>query len=73
MLTCEAVVRRMAHGGNDPTHRLYGIADRVAEFILRSYRQTTEPAVRSRCLDIIDGLLAQEAYGITEELEKFER
>lgn len=73
LLTCEAVLRHMESLGADPTHRLYGQADSVAELVLRSYRQTSDASIRTRCLNIIDRLLAQEVYGISKELEEFER
>ncbi len=73
LLTCEAVVSHMEALDNDPTHRLHGQADRIAELVLRAYRQMTDATERSRCLDIIDRLLAQEAHGISKELEEFER
>lgn len=73
LLTCEAVIAHMESLGDDPTHRLYGQADTVAELVLRAYRQTDVVAVRARCLNIVDRLLAQEVYGISKELEEFER
>ena len=73
LLICEAVIAHMESFGDDPTHRFYGQADNVAELVLRAYRQTDVLAVRTRCLDIVDRLLAQEVYGISKELEEFER
>ncbi|UYG03002.1 hypothetical protein OCT51_17670 [Halomonas sp. LR3S48] len=73
LLTCEAVIANMESLGDDPVHRLYRHANSVAELVLRAYRQTNEAAVRTRCLNIIDLLLAQEVYGISKELEEFER
>jgi len=73
LLTCEAVINHMEALGDDPNQRLYGQADHVADFVIRAYRQTSAPAVRARCLDIVDRLLAQEVYGISKELEEFER
>lgn len=73
LLTCEAVLAHMESLGDDPAHRLYGQADKVAEFVLRAYRQTDAPAIRARCLNIVDRLLAQEVYGMSKELEEFER
>lgn len=73
LLTCEAVIAHIESLGNDPMHGLYGQADNVAELVLRAYRQTDESAIRARCLDIVDRLLAQEVYGVSKELEEFER
>jgi len=73
LLTCEAVISHMEAVGQDTTHSLYGHADTVAELVLRAYRQTNDATVRTRCLDIVDRLLAQEVYGMSKELEEFER
>lgn len=74
LLTCEAVIVRMESLGDDVTqHRLYSQADNVATLVLRTYRQTAAPAIRNRCLDIVDHLLAQEVYGMLKELDQFER
>lgn len=73
LLICEAIIGVMESTGAAVEHRLYGQADKVADLVLRAYRQTTDLTFRSRCLDLIDRLLSQEAYGISEELEKFER
>ena len=73
LLTCEAVIANMESLGDDPAHRLYGHANSVAELVMRAYRQTNDAAARTRCLDIVDRLLAQEVYGISKELEEFER
>jgi hypothetical protein len=41
--------------------------------VLRTYRMSSDNKVRNRCLNIVDRLLAVEAYGIDEELKAFER
>lgn len=73
LLTCEAVIANMESLGDVPLHRLYGHANSVAELVMRAYRQTNDASARARCLDIVDRLLAQEVYGISKELEEFER
>nr|WP_299243569.1 hypothetical protein [uncultured Halomonas sp.] len=73
LLTCEAVIANMETLGDDPAHQLYGHANSVVELVMRAYRQTGDAAARSRCLDIVDRLLAQEVYGISTELDEFER
>ena len=70
---CMKPLLHMESIGDDPMQRLYGQADNVAELVLRAYRQTEDPAIRGRCLDIVDRLLAQEVYGMSKELEEFER
>jgi hypothetical protein len=71
--TCEAVVCTLEEVVENPRSRLYVEADNVAELILRAYRQSHDSHFQSRCLDLIDRLLSIEAYGITKELEAFER
>lgn len=73
LLTCEAAVANMESLGNDSQNRVYAHANTVAELVMRAYRQTNVAATRTRCLDIVDRLLAQEVYGISKELEEFER
>ena len=73
LLTCEAVIAHMESLDDNPVHRLHGQANNVAQLLLRAYRQTNDTAVRTRILDIIDRLLGQEVYGISKELDEFER
>lgn len=73
LLTCEAAIAHMESLQNARTQHVYGQPDNIAELVLRAYRQTENPATRIRCLNIIDRLLAQEVYGISKELEDFER
>ena len=48
-------------------------ADTVTKLTLRIYQQSTEDAIRSRSLNLIDKLMENSAYGINEALENFER
>lgn len=73
LLTCEAVIGLMEALGGGTMQPLYVHANNIAELVLRVYRQTEEPSIRSRCLDIVDRLLAQEEYGMSKELEEFQR
>jgi hypothetical protein len=45
----------------------------IAELVLRAYSQSDEENVQARCLDLIDGLLSIEAYGIKKEIDSFKR
>lgn len=53
--------------------RLFFEAHSVAELVFRAYSQSEDPTYRRRCLDLVDGLLATQAYGIAKELEEYER
>lgn len=46
---------------------------RLPELVLRLYRQTSEPAIRRRCLDTIDRMLEHGIAQIDSELGKVER
>ena len=48
-------------------------ADSVTKLTLRIYQQSTDDTIRARCLNLIDKLMENSAYGIDETLENFER
>lgn len=70
---CEAVIRTIQQEGTDSSRRSFGQAEKVAKLLLRAYKLSTDDGYRSRCLDLVDQLLSMESYGITNELEAFER
>jgi len=70
---CEAVLGVLEDGTSAPYGRLLFEAYNVAELVFRTYSQSEDPAYRRRCLDLVDGLLATQAYGIAKELEEYER
>jgi len=70
---CEAIIAVLENKGTDMRSRLYMEADNAAELVLRAYRESTDADFRSRCLDLVDRLLSMQAYGITKELEAYER
>ena len=73
LVTCEAVIGMLEEAVDNPRPRHYIGSDHVSELVLRAYRQSNDLGFQSKCLDIIDRLLAIEAYGITKELEAYER
>ena len=48
-------------------------ANTVIKLTLRTYQQSSDETVRARCLDLIDKLMENGAYGINDALEEFER
>lgn len=70
---CESMLRLLNKEMTDPQSRMFVQTETVAELLLRAYRQTTDERFRSRCLDLVDRLLSVQAYGISKELEAFER
>jgi hypothetical protein len=70
---CEAVFSLFEKEQVKTGDRLYYEIDQVAELVIRSYRQNNKEEYKTRCLDMIDNLLSINNYGITRELEKYER
>lgn len=50
-----------------------GDSHEFSELVIRAYGQTSSEAVRSRCLDVLDRMMALQAYGVAEALDSFER
>ena len=70
---CEAF---MAAAGNDiGDMRTHASADsgKIVRIVLRLHDQHTEPAIRDRCLDLVDQLLLNRVYGIEQELEEHDQ
>lgn len=70
---CEAAIDVLENKGAGPGSHLYFEGGDIAELVLRTYRNVDKECFRSRCLDLIDKLLSVESYGISKELEAFER
>ena len=70
---CEAMVGVFERNSLDPTKRSFVEVETVSKLVLRAYRQSDDDVYRSRCLDLVDRLVALEVYGISKELEAFER
>ena len=70
---CEAVLGILNEEDSTLHERLFFEAHSVAELVFRAYGQSEDPSYRRRCLDLVDGLLATQAYGIAKELEEYER
>jgi hypothetical protein len=57
----------------DFSTRAAGDSYHFSQLVTRAYGQTSSDAVRSRCLDVLDRMMALQAYGVTEALDAFER
>ncbi len=44
----------------------------MATLVLRLHEQTTDPAVKRRCLDVIDSMIELDFGGVAGELAKLE-
>ena len=69
----DAVACALEAGMANSRGRLYLEGEIISDLVLRTYRQSNDPAFQSQCLDLIDRLIKVEAYGISKELEAFER
>lgn len=66
----------MAAAGNDIGDiRTHASADsrEIVRIVLRIHGQHTEPVIRDRCLDLVDQLLLNHAYGIEQGLEEHDQ
>ena len=75
-LLLAAVARFLATSGRDAADVSTGAAFTAREagdLLIRAYSQREDEGIRSRCLDLIDGLLGQEAFGIDQALETLSR
>ena len=70
---CEAVLGVLEDEASAPYGRLFFEAKSIGELVLRAYSQSEDATYRRRCLDLVDRLLSTQAYGITKELEVYER
>ncbi|MGW0495774.1 hypothetical protein ACWD0Z_10195 [Streptomyces sp. NPDC003007] len=63
------------HGAEAKDMRTGAAADamHVSDMLVRSYSQAVSTTARSKVLDLLDQLIAVEAYGVVRSIEKFER
>ncbi len=59
--------------GLEPGKRVFYEAEFISKLVLRAYRQSDDGFYRKRCLGLIDRMVALETFGISRELEAFER
>jgi hypothetical protein len=70
---CEAVLSALEDSSTVPYGRLLFEARNLADLVFRSYAQSDDQDYRSRCLDMIDGFVATQAYGVAKQLADYER
>ena len=73
LLACERVFELAAGRTGDISTAVAGTSGAIAKLIVREYSRTTDPALRSRCLDIIDKMSLYGAYGLDAITEEFDR
>ncbi len=69
----ERVLELIQEEGSDFGSHAAGAAHSISILIVRQYEQTTDPTVKSKCLDLIDRMERFGYFGIHEELSKIDR
>lgn len=67
---CEAFMAVVGKDVGDIRTSAAADSGEIVRIVLRLHGQHTEPAIRQRCLDLIDQLLLNRAYGIEQGLEE---
>lgn len=70
---CERVFELAAIKTGDLTSAVAGTSSTIAKLIVRVYSRTTDPTLKSRCLDIIDKMSLYGGYGLDVITEEFDR
>ena len=70
---CRRFIEIVGDAAGDIRTRASFDASRVSKLLIRTYHQETDEDLRSRCLDLIDQLLAVGTDGLHRELAEFER
>ena len=73
LLACERFIDIVRLAAGDIRTSEAGDANTVIKLTLRTYQPSLDVAIRARCLDLIDKLMQNGAYGIHDALEEFER
>ena len=73
LMACERVFELAADKTGDISTAVAGTSGDMAKLIVRVYSRTTDPSLRSRCLDIIDKMSVFRAYGLEAITEEFDR
>ena len=73
LTACERVFELAADKTGDTSTAVAGTSSTIAKLIVRVYSRTTDPSLRSRCLDIIDKMSLFRAYGLDAITEEFDR
>ena len=73
IMACDRVFALAAEKTGDLSTAVAGTSSAIAKLIVRVYSRTTDPSLRSRCLDIIDKMSLFGAYGLDVITEEFDR
>jgi len=70
---CTAVLAAFEGPSAETLVQLHLEAEDLAELVFRAYSQSQDPGYRERCLDLIDGFVAAQAYGVAKQIAGYER
>ena len=73
LMACDRVFELAAEKTGDLSTAVAGTSSTIAKLIVRVYSRTTDPSLRSQCLDIIDKMSLFGAYGLDVITEEFDR
>ena len=73
LMACDRVFDLAAEETGDISTATSGSSRTVATLIARVYSRITDPAIRARCLDIIDRMTLHRAYGLDAITDEFDR
>ena len=73
LMACERIFDLAGDDTGDMTTAVAGTSSSIAKLIIRLYSRTTDPALESRCLDIVDKMSLFGAYGLDAISEEFDR
>ena len=75
-IVCRAAERTLDFIGEEGTHIAHHgsmIAHSISALVVRQYEQTTDIAVKTHCLDLIDRMEKVGYLGMDEELSRIDR
>ena len=73
LMACDRVFDLAGDETGDISTATAGTSSTVASLLARVYSRTSDPAVRARCLDIIDRMALYRAYGLDAITDEFDR
>ena len=73
LMACERILEVAGQDTGDIRTAVAGTSSSMAKLIVRVYGRTTDPSLKSRCLDIIDKMSLFGSYGLDAITDEFDR
>ena len=73
LTACEKFVDKYSENEDLGNQDKYLSTDVVVTLVLRTYQQHSKATIQTKCLDLIDELLKNDDYELTNALKDFER